>query len=787
MTFEIALVLGILAVSLILFISEVIRIDLVALLVLGILAVTGLVSSDEIFQGFSNSAVITVWAMFILSEGLTRTGIANIIGNQVMRIAGRRELPMILVIMLTAGVLSAFMNNIGVAALMLPVAVDVARRTRIPVSRLLMPLAYATLLGGLTTLIGTPPNLLISEALSRGGYEPFHLFDFAPIGGALMICGILFVGLVGRLLLPKTRVSKGRQHSQRSLRSRYRLQEQTFMMRVPHDSVLVGKTLAESRIGSSTGLIILALVRHGRSETFPSRQTVLRGGDSILVQGRLDQFRELQRWSDLVIEREAPVLKSMVAAKVAYAEVILKEGSPLVGELVRHASFRSRFNVSVVGIYRRQQYRLTNLAYIPLRAGDRLLLQGEAEAIENLTREADFAEVKPLNAEKLQEVYKADERMFVVRLPKYSDLVDVTLRKSRLDDIFDFRVLAIFRDGQLQVMPRGDEVLKGGDLLLIEGQHEDLDVLRGLQELEIETQVSANLGAFESARLTLLDATLDPRSALAGKTVGELNFRERYGIELAGIWREGGPVNTDLADERLQVGDALLLLGPRDRLQLLGNDSDFLILTPLGQEPPDTGRARLAAMIMFGVVASVMGGLAPISVAAVVGGSIMVLTRCLNMEQAYRAIDWKAIFLIAGMLPLGTAMRDTGTASYLATQVMALLGDSGPWPVIMGLYVLTAMASMIIPSAVLVVLMSPIVLIAMADIGVMPQTAMMAIAMAAASFTSPISHPANILVMGPGGYRFVDYLKVGVPLTLVIFAAAMLLLPVFWPLTPVVH
>ncbi|HEX9852460.1 MAG TPA: SLC13 family permease, partial [Woeseiaceae bacterium] len=285
--------------------------------------------------------------------------------------------------------------------------------------------------------------------------------------------------------------------------------------------------------------------------------------------------------------------------------------------------------------------------------------------------------------------------------------------------------------------------------------------------------------------LMLMDATLDPRSNLAGKTVGELNFRERYGIELAGIWREGGPLGTDLADERLQVGDALLLLGHRDRLQLLGNDRDFLILTPLGQEPPDTGRARLAALIMLGVVVSVMGGLAPIAVSAVVGGSLMVLTGCLNMEQAYRAINWKVIFLIAGMLPLGTAMQDTGTASWLATQLMALLGDSGPWAVIMGLYALTAMASMIIPAAVLVVLMSPIVLTAMSDIGFLPHTAMMAIAMAAASFSSPISHPANILVMGPGGYRFVDYLKVGVPLTLVLFAAAMLLLPMFWPLSPV--
>ncbi|MDH4109323.1 MAG: SLC13 family permease [Gammaproteobacteria bacterium] len=786
MTLEISLVLAILLISLILFVSEIIRMDLVAMLVLCALAVTGLVEAGEIFDGFSNSAVITVWAMFILSEGLTRTGIANVIGIQVMRIAGRREIVMIVVIMITAAVLSAFMNNIGVAALMLPVAVEVARRTRIPASRLLMPLAYGTLLGGLMTLIGTPPNLLIAEGLSQNGYQPFALFDFTPIGGVVMITGVAFVAVFGRLLLPKTRAARSRQHSQRSLRSRYKLHEKTFSVKVPVDSVLVGKTIAESRIGSSTGLIILALVRFGRSEAMPGRQTVLRAGDTLLVQGRLDQFRELQRWRDLVIEREAPVLKSMVATKIAYAEVTVAESSSLVSELIRLAGFRSRFNVAVVGIMRRRRYRLTNLAYVPIRAGDHLLVQGEIEAVDQLEGQADFSQVRKLSGDELAQRYRGDERLFVMRLPKESGLDGATLRKSRLADVFDFRVVAIFRDGRLTVMPRGDEVLEGGDLLLIEGQPEDIDVFRGLQELEIHSRPAASLGSLESERLTLMDATLDPRSSLAGKTVGELNFRERYGIELAAIWREGAPLGTELADERLKVGDALLMIGPRDRLELIGKDPDFLVLTALGQEPPDTRRAPLAAAIMLCVVAAVMLGYAPISIAAVVGATIMVLTGCLNMEQAYRAIDWRAIFLIAGMLPLGTAMQDTGAAQYLAGRVMDALGDAGPWPVIMGLYVLTAAATMIIPTAALVVLMSPIVLSAMGEMGFAPHTAMMAIAMAAsASFTSPISHPANILVMGPGGYRFVDYLKVGVPLTVVVFVTVMLLLPLLWPLTPV--
>ena len=783
MTFEIAFVLSILAISLILFVTEIIRMDLVALLVLGTLAISGLITAPQAFAGFSNSAVITVWAMFILSEGLTRTGIANIIGHQVIQLAGRREIPMIIVIMITAAVLSAFMNNIGVAALMLPVVIEVARRTRIPVSRLLMPLAYATLLGGLTTLIGTPPNLLVSEALTLNGYEPFAMFDFTPVGGSVMVIGILFVAVVGRLMLPKTRGERSKHLSQRSLRSRYKLQERTFMMRVPIDSILVGKTLADTRIESSTGLIILALVRSGQNETLPSRQTVLRGGDQILVQGRITQFMELQRLSGLIIEREAPVLKSMVAPKIAYAEVRIAEGSPLVSELIGHADFRSRFGINVVGIYRKNKYRLTNLAYIPIRAGDQILVQGEVKQIVELDKFEDFSEVHPLSGDDLAKQYQANERLFVVRLPKYSELTKVTLKKSRLADIFDFRVVAIFSHGKLKIMPHSDEILSGGDLLLVEGQPEHLDVLRGLQELEIDTNVPSTLGVLKSERLTLMDATLDPRSRLAGKTVGELNFRERYDVELAGIWREGETIGTDLADEHLQIGDALLLLGTHEKLHLLDSDPDFLILTPLGKNPPDTQRAPLAILIMFGVIISVMAGYAPIAVAAIVGSSIMVLTGCLDMEQAYRAIDWRAIFLIAGMLPLGTAMQETGAASYLAAQVMGLLGDAGPWSVIGGLYVMTAMATMIIPTAALIVLMSPIVLSTMGNLGLHPETAMMAIAIAAsASFTSPISHPANTLVMGPGGYRFVDYLKIGVPLTLIIFATVMFILPIFWPL-----
>jgi len=785
LTLEIALVLGIVAAALALLIGSRIRMDVIALLVLSSLVVTGLITPPEAVAGFSNGAVIATWAMFILSNGMTRAGISNMIGYTVLRLAGRQEVRMIVLIMLTAGTLSFFMNNIGVAALMLPVVVDVARRTRIPASRLLIPLTYGTLLGGLTTLVGTPANLLVHDALVNAGFEGFGVFDFVPLGGSLVVAGVLFVALIGRHMLPRRKLEDETQRrSQRNLRQQYGLQARNFEMRVAHDSILVGKTLAESRIGSA-GLIVLALERRGRTELMPSRQTVLQGGDKLYVQGRLDRFREFQRWSELVIEREAPVLQGLMAGQVAFVEATIQEGSALVGSTLSHSDFRKRYGANVLAIRRGDLVRRVNLTQVPLRAGDVLLLQASLEAAPELERSADFAATRRVGEPELRGIYRLQERIFVVRVPRDSTLAGSTLARSRFADAFDFRLLALFREGELKIMPEADLPLKGGDLLLIQGREEDLDVLRGLQELEIERDSQPAYNVLESDRLGVVEATLDPRSRFVGQRVADLAFRDKYGLELAAIWRKGEAIRTDLEEQTIELGDALLLIGPREKLQLLERDPDFLLLTALGPRPVDTSKAPVAAAIMLGVVLAALLGWLPIYMAALVGATLTVLTGCLTMEEAYRAIDWRAIFLIAGMLPLATAMEETGAARFLAEQTMALLGSLGPWWVIGGLYVVTAAANLVIPAAALVVLMSPIVLTASSELGVAPETAMMAIAMAAsASFSSPISHPAHVLVMGPGGYKFTDYLKVGLPLTLVCFVTAMLLLPVFWPLEP---
>ena len=787
MTFDIALVLIILGGALVLFVTEKVRMDVTALIVLGALAVTGLVTPQDAVAGFSNGAVIAVWAMFILSDGLTRTGIANVIGRTVLRFAGTGQGTVTVVIMLTGGVLSAFMNNIGVAALMLPVVIEITRRTGIPASKLLMPLAYGCLLGGLTTLIGTPPNLLIANSLQQAGEPSFGLFDFTPIGGGVLVVGILFIALLGRFLLPSVkREEETQRRSQRHLRTQYGLHTRAFEMLVPHDSILVGKTLAQSRIGIATGLIVVAREQGSDTELMPSRQTVLQGGDKLIVQGRLDRFREFQRWSELIIEREAPVLQGLMEGQVKLMEVEVEAGSPLDGDLLHHSEFRKTHGANVLAIRRGSLVRRSNLANVPLRPSDTLLLQTRPETALELQRSPSFARCRDVDEATLRDTYELEDYIFVVRVPQQSQLTGDTLERSRIGDAFDFRLLALFRDGDLTIMPEPDLPLRGNDILLIQGRRQDLDVLRGLQELQIQRSTHTYLSAFESDRLSLLEATLEPRSALAGRPLTEVNFRDTYGLELVALWRQGESIRSNLDRLNLEMGDALLLLGPRERLMVLERDPEFLVLTPVTQRMLDTRRAPIAAGIMFGVVMSVLVGWLPIYVAAVIGATLMVLTQCLTMEDAYRAIDWRSIFLIAGMLPLGNAMLDSGAAQFLAQLTMQYVGPLGPWWVIGGLYVITAAGTMIMPNAALAVLMSPIVLSACADMGIEPQTAMMAVAMAAsASFASPISHPANILVMGPGGYRFGDYLRLGLPLTVVVFVTVMVLLPLLWPLTPV--
>ncbi len=786
MTPQIAAVLIILVLAMVLFVTEKLRMDVVALLVLVSLALTGLVTPDEALSGFSNPAVITVWAVFILSGGLSRTGVASLVGRRVLHLAGQNDIRLVVVIMLTAGIMSAFMNNVGVAALLLPVVMDIARRTGHPPSKLLMPLAFGALLGGLMTLIGTPPNILISDALRDRGLRPFQLFDYTPVGLLVMLAGVAFMAVVGRHLLPLRDVTTAPSGSNRvDLRRVYELRERLFIIYLPSDSPLVGKTLVESRLGSALGLNVIAIIRDGQTRLAPGPRTVLRAGDRLLVKGQIGRLTELRGRRYLVVEDGRPAVQRLVSADIGVAEVQLAPGSSLAGQTLLESDFRNRFGVNVLAIWREGVPRRTNLQDTPLQSGDVLLVQGPHARLEALQDVPDFERVRAVSAAEVAEIYRLHERLIALRVPRDSVLVGKTLTESRLGDAFGLTVLGIVRDGTTHLMPDPGEVLQAGDTLLVEGKPEDLATLRGLESLEIERVAPLGLRALESEQVGLAEVVLSPHTTLVGKTLRQLHFREKYGLSVLAIWREGRVYHSNLRNMPLRFGDALLLYGPREKLRVLGHEPDFLVLTEAAQEMPRFKKAPLAALVMGMVLLPVVLGWLPISIAAVVGATLMVLTGCLTMEEAYRFIEWRAVFLIAGMLPLGIAMERTGTARFLAEGMVALVGELGPLAVMAGLYILATLATQVMPNPAVAVLLAPIALNTAGNLGISPYALMMTVALAAsASFLSPVAHPANVLIMGPGGYRFSDYIKVGLPLTLVVLVVVLLALPVFWPLYP---
>lgn len=781
MTLEIAAVLAILVAAVVMFITEWVRVDVVALMVLVSLTLTSLITPAEALSGFANLAVVTVWAVLILSSGLARTGVAGQIGRPVLRLAGESDARLIALIMLVVGVLSGFMNDIGVAALMLPVVVDIARRTGRPPSLLLMPLAFAALLGGLNTLIGTPPNILISEALQQYGLEPFHMFDYTPTGVVIMLAGIAFMVLVGRHLLPSRDIKDLSEDAKMAPGEFFGLRERMFVIRLPEDSVLAGKTLAQSRLGAALGLNVLAILRTNQNRLAPDPATHLRPGDRLLVEGQPDLLMELWNRRVLIVEEDQVAAERLQSADIVMVELALSPQSSLPGQTLEQIDFRRRFGVVVLAIRRGGGVVRTNLEKQPLQRDDVLLVQGAREQLDVLRTDSEFI----LSSAEIADEYFLEERLVAMRVPDDSILVNKTLIESRLGDAFGLGVMGIVREGKTHLMPEAEERLAADDLLLVKGRSEDLLTLEGLQGLEIDTEAPPDIAELESEHVGLVEAVLSPRTTLAGTTLRQIHFRDKYGLSVLAIWREGRAYRSNLRNMALRFGDALLLYGPRERQRVLGLEPDFLVLSEAATEAPRLNKAPIALLIMAIVLVPVILDWMPIAISALVGVVLMILTSCLTMDEAYRAIEWKAVFLIAGMLPLGIAMEQTGAANFLAEAMVGLVGPGGPLAVMAGLFVLAALASQVMPNPAVAVLLAPIALNTANDLGISPYPLMMTVAVSAsAAFLSPVGHSANVLVMGPGGYRFSDYTKVGIPLTLIVLVVVIIIMPIVWPFFP---
>ncbi len=773
MTYEIGFVLTLLAVALMLFVSEKLRMDLVALLVLAVLALAGQVTTQQALAGFSNPAVVTVWAMFILSAGLSATGVADVIGRQVYRIAGESEPRMILTIMLATGGMSAFMNNIGVAALMLPVVMDIARRTGNSPSRLLMPMAYASLLGGLTTMIGTPPNLVAATALEQAGYEPFTLFSFAPIGVPALIVGSLFVAYIGRHLLPKEMPRPFRDGVNAAgpmFEFDYKIENRRFQLRIRPDSPLSGGTLEDTRLGAVLGLNVYAVRRGKKTYSDIDGGFVLNGGDILFTQGSIEEFRDFLKWRAFEMARGSEITELLASQNVVFLYASLGEDSDLAGARVRDTGFSSRFSGHILAVRRGDEVMRGRMSDVELRAGDRLLVETRRDNVETFARSGSFCGIELLDESRLGEVYPPTETLFELLIPDDSYLTGLSLSESGLGETLQLRIVGIAHHSGSSYFPTGDDRLQPGDKLLVHGSRETARLFSGLHSLEVSEQDGPD--PLQRNEVGHTEVTLSPGSSLVGKSVKALNFRRRYGLQILAIWRGGSALTEHLREVKLEFGDALLLSGPRERIEELTSDPDFLVLTRTADDlagAKSKPKAILASLVMLAVVLLVLFGVLPIAVAAISGVVVMVASRCLSMDQAYRSIEWQAVFLIACMIPLGTAMQESGAAQWIAQGVETVARPFGAWGVVIGLYLITALATTIVPTTALVLIMAPIAIDAASRFGIHPHMIIMAVAMAAsASFTSPISHPANVLVMGPGGYRFVDYIKMGILLAIVV-------------------
>ncbi len=594
MTSEIALVLTILGIAIVLFATERIRVDVISMMVLLSLILTGLLNVEEAFSGFSNPAVITVWAIYIVSEGLFITGVADYLGQRILGISGNHAGRLTVVIMVAVGTMSAFMNNIGATAVLLPAIVAIGRKTNIPASKLLIPLAFGSLLGGVTTLIGTPPNLLVSSALAAAGFEPFTLFDYTPMGLIVMVSGITYFAVAGRHLLPDRRT-----HTAEDLTVDYKLRDYLTELKVLPVSNLIGKTIVDVHLGEEYDLTVMGLMRDGHLHSGDLPDTHIKADDTLLVKGSITKILEVQ------------------------------------------------------------------------------------------------------------------------------DRIGITL----------------------------DPHMRLGELDL------------------------------KSSETSMIEVVISQLADFAGKTLKEVDFRAKYGLTVLAIWHKESVIVNRLSDVPLQLGDILLVHGPRQRLNYLKQDLAFIVLEPVTMAYRRTNKALLSLIIFGGMILLVSFGTLHLATAVVLAAMLMVLVGVLAMNEAYASIEWQSVFLIAGMLPLGIAMEQTGTADFLSAQIIELVGGLGPRAIMIGLFLLTTIITEFMSNAAAAVLVAPIAISSAVALGVAPQAFAMGVAIAASnSFLFPIGHQASVLVYGPGGYRFFDYTKVGLPLTLLIWLLLIIFLPILWPL-----
>ncbi|WP_419164295.1 SLC13 family permease [Candidatus Palauibacter sp.] len=785
MNADIIIVLAIVAVAIVFFVTEWVRYDGVALMVLLALAISGVIPMARAIDGFANPAVVTIAAVLVLSGGLYKTGVANLVGAQVMRLAGDSPVRVTALLMLTSGLMSGVMNNTAAVALLVPVVLDISRRLRMRPSRLLIPLSFAALLGGMTTLIGTGPNILLSTVLERMGGGSFGFFSFTPVGAAALAMGILYVVLAGRHFLPDRSTGEDDGGDEIDLGGRYGLATSLLTLRIPSQSALDGRSLVEARLGQALGFDLLAVRRNGRLVRAPERDFVLRTDDVLIVEGRIEALDRLRNWGHLRRHRESEdALERLVKDSTVLAEVEIAETSDLVGSTVRSLDFRNRFQAHVVALRRGAEIWSASFQSLKLEPGDSLLLLGREDQLRQLRHAAEFSAIEWTDIGSATEEYELHRWLMRLDIPDGSWLDGQTLEATRLRRAFDLTVLEIQREDDDIALPPASERLRSGDCLIVEGAPACFAVLEALQAL-VSVNERPSVAELESEDVGFAEVTLAPSSNLVGKTLREVLFRESYGLTLIAIWRGGRAFHANLRIQRmgLAFGDALLVYGQRKKISLLARDPRFLVLHAELHEVFRVDKAPIASLLMVGVILAASLNLLPVYIAALLGALLMVFTGCVKGNEVYTFVEWRVVMLIGGMLALGLAMEDSGTAELIAREVVARAARMGPHVLIASLFLICGLAAQFIPTSAVAVLVAPIALSTASELGLSAPALLMVVAVGSScAFLSPFGHPVNLLVMGVGGYKVIDYTRVGAPLFLLMMLLVVFFLPIIWPL-----
>lgn len=606
---ELIWVLSLLAIAVVLFATGKVRMDAIALMVIVAFVLSGTLTLNEAFSGFSDPNVILIAALFIIGDGLVRTGVATKMGVWLVSVAGNSETKMLVYLMLTVAGLGAFMSSTGVVAIFIPVVLSVSARMNTSPSRLMMPLSFAGLISGMMTLVATPPNLVVNSELLREGLHGFSFFSVTPIGLVVLILGIVYMLAV------------------------------RFMLKTEN--------------GESA--------RDGRKRS---------------------TFRDLIREYHLTGR----------ARRLA-----IRPGSPMIGQRLDDLKLRERYCANVIGVERWRRFR---------------------RVIVNVNGVSEF---------------------------------------------------------------------RARDVLLIDMSASDVDLRQFCGEQMLEPMVlRGEYFADQALDVGMAEVSLIPDSEMIGKTVREIAFRTRFGLNIVGMKRDGEAMDGSVVDEPLQLGDILLVVGNWRQIALLAKRGrDFVVLNmpvEVDDASPAHSQAPHAIFCLVLMVALMLTDEIPNPIAAIIACLLMGKFRCINAESAYKAIHWPSIILIVGMMPFALALQKTGGVDLVVKGLMDVAGSEGPYLMLGCLFVMCAAIGLFISNTATAVLMAPIALAAAKSMGGSPYPFAMVVAMAAsAAFMTPVSSPVNTLVLGPGKYSFSDFVKIGVPFTVLVMVVCVLLIPVLFP------